>query len=655
MIGKLLVANRGEIARRVFRTCRTMGISTVAVFSDPDRDAPFVTEADEAFALGGAAPAESYLRMDAIVEAALRTGAEAVHPGYGFLAENAAFARAVIEAGLVWVGPGPTAIETMGSKLESKRLMVAAGIPTLPSGEVTHLQPGELAPAAEEIGYPVLVKASAGGGGKGMRIVRHPDELIEAVAGARREAASAFGNDTVFLERYLDSPRHVEIQVFGDTHGRLVSLFERECSIQRRHQKIVEESPSPAVDAGLRRRMGEAAVAAARAVDYVGAGTVEFLLQDGEFAFLEMNTRLQVEHPVTELVTGLDLVRLQILVAAGEPLPAEAIEPSISGHAIEVRLYAEDARNGFLPVSGTLDRFKFDDHPGLRVDSGVENGSTIAVHYDPMLAKVICWAETRTEAAAVLAAALQRARIHGSITNRDLLVAVLRHPEFVAGGTDTHFLERHDPAELAVPAVGETEMRAALVAAALAGQAERTEARTLLPAVPSGWRNSPSQLQLTRFLGPDGEHEVGYRFEPRGGLDATVDGASLPGVTLHTCLPKLVGLEIERHLRWFEIERVGDVFHIDGPGGYLRLEELPRFPTAGVEEDAGSLHAPMPGKVIAVRVEQGSAVAEGQILVLMEAMKMEHALRAPFAGTVREVRAAPGDQVDAAQVLVVVD
>ncbi|MDH5294593.1 MAG: ATP-grasp domain-containing protein, partial [Acidimicrobiia bacterium] len=449
MITKLLVANRGEIARRVFRTARAMGISTVAIFSDPDSDAPFVAEADEAIAIGGASPADSYLRVDAVLDAARRAGADALHPGYGFLAENADFAQAVIDAGLTWVGPSPAAIRSMGSKLESKRLMVEAGVPTLASVDVTGMEPSQVAEAGLDIGYPILVKASAGGGGKGMRIVRDAGDLVDAVAGARREAASAFGDDTVFLERYLDAPRHVEIQVFGDSLGNIVSLFERECSIQRRHQKIVEESPSPAVDEDLRRRMGEAAVAAARAVDYVGAGTVEFLLQDGEFSFLEMNTRLQVEHPVTELITGLDLVRLQLLVAQGAPLPSEALSPTITGHAIEVRLYAEDAANSFLPVTGTIHRFRFPEMTGLRVDSGVEDGSEISVHYDPMLAKVIVWAPTRVEAAATLASALSRAEIQGSITNRNLLANVLRHPEFVAGATDTHFLERHDPAGLA--------------------------------------------------------------------------------------------------------------------------------------------------------------------------------------------------------------
>ena len=655
VITKLLVANRAEIARRVFRTARSMGIATVAVFSDADATAPFVSEADEAVHLGGAAPADSYLRIEAVVAAALTTGADAIHPGYGFLAENAAFATAVIDAGLTWVGPSPRAIELMGSKLESKRLISEAGVPTLSSIDVTGLDPEAIAAAGESIGYPVLVKASAGGGGKGMRIVRRPEDLSDAVAGARREAASAFGDDTVFLERYLDAPRHVEIQVFGDTHGNTVSLFERECSIQRRHQKIVEEAPSPVVDSDLRARMGAAAVAAARAVDYVGAGTVEFLLQDGEFSFLEMNTRLQVEHPVTEAITGLDLVRLQLLVAQGLPLPAEALEPRMHGHAIEVRLYAEDARNGFLPVTGTLSRFRFPNIAGLRVDSGVEDGTPITVHYDPMLAKVIAWAPSRTEAASILAAGLRRAEIHGSITNRDLLAAILRHPEFLAGATDTHFLERHDPAVLGASPIPAGELRVGLLAAALAGQDERTGTRRALATIPSGWRNNPSGLHATTFDDGSTIRTVGYRFDRRGSLLAQVDGSDIDQVALQHCDGSRVGITVEGHLRWFNIVRSGMVHHIDGPSGSISVTEVERFPTASHEDEPGSLHAPMPGKVLDVRVSQGATVVEGDVLVVMEAMKMEHTLRAPFAGVVAAVRAAVGDQVEADGILVVVE
>ncbi len=631
-----------------------MGIGTVAVFSDPDSGSPFVTEADEAIALGGATPSESYLRIDAVVDAAQRAGADAVHPGYGFLAENAELARAVIGAGLTWIGPSPSAIETMGSKLESKRMVTEVGVPTLPSIDVTGFDHDAIAAAGERVGYPVLVKASAGGGGKGMRIVRSPESLAEAVVGARREAASAFGDDTVFLERYLDSPRHVEIQVFGDHHGQIVSLFERECSIQRRHQKIVEESPSPAVDGDLRERMCAAAVAVARTVDYLGAGTVEFLVQDGDFYFLEMNTRLQVEHPVTEAITGLDLVRLQILVAQGLPLPQEAVSPTMTGHAIEVRLYAEDAANGFLPVSGHLDRFGFPDVPGLRVDSGVEDGSSISVHYDPMLAKVIMWAPTREEAAAGLATALARASIHGSVTNRDLLVRVLRHPEFRSGQTDTHFLERHDPASLARPLIDGVDLELALLAAAVAAQADRVSSRNTLATIPSGWRNNPSGYQNTEFTVGTANHTVGYRFDARGAVHAMIGDREVQ-VTLHECTPDRVGIELDGHLRWYGTDRHGRRHHVDAPGGSISATELERFPAGERDEEPGSLNAPMPGKVLEVRVSDGDDVSDGDPLVVLEAMKMEHTLRAPFQGVVRSVRVQPGDQVEADQILVIVE
>ncbi|HEY4603101.1 MAG TPA: biotin carboxylase N-terminal domain-containing protein, partial [Blastococcus sp.] len=504
----VLVANRGEIARRVFATARAMGLRTVAVYSDADASAPFVTDADVAVRLPGNTPAETYLRADLVVAAAVRAGADCVHPGYGFLSENAAFARAVEAAGLVFVGPSPEAVEAMGSKLAAKELMAKAGVPTLPSIDATGLTGESLQTAAAEVGFPLLVKASFGGGGRGMREVREPAALVEAVEGARREAASAFGDGTVFLERLVERPRHVEVQVFGDTHGSTVALFERECSIQRRHQKVVEEAPSPAVGPELRERLQAAAVDAARAIEYVGAGTVEFLLDDGgEFWFLEMNTRLQVEHPVTEAVTGLDLVRLQFDVAAGRPLPAEALHPTLRGSAIEVRLYAEDPGRDWLPQSGRLadfdvpadSVFRPSTGTGIRLDSGVAPGVDVGVHYDPMLAKVIAWAPERTSAALALAGALTRARLHGPATNRDLLVRVLRHESFLAGQTDTGFLDRHGLAVLTAPLVQRPGQRLHAVAAALAGAALRRAEAPVLAGLPSGWRNNPTAPQTTVF------------------------------------------------------------------------------------------------------------------------------------------------------------
>jgi acetyl-CoA carboxylase biotin carboxylase subunit len=652
-IRKVLVANRGEIARRVFRTCREMGIATVAVFSEPDRDAPFVQEADEAVPLGGASPAESYLRGDAIVAAALLSGADAIHPGYGFLSENADFARRVAASGLFFIGPPPEAIAAMGGKLAAKALMQKAGVPVLPGAEVGGAA-AALAKAAAAIGFPVLVKASAGGGGRGMRIVREAAGLEDAVARARSEAKAAFGDDAVFLERYLDAPRHVEIQVFGDAHGNVVSLFERECSIQRRYQKVIEESPSPAVDERLREVMGAAAVVAARAVSYVGAGTVEFLLTEGrEFFFLEMNTRLQVEHPVTEAVTGLDLVRLQIHVAEGDVLPREAMAPSLSGHAIEARLYAEDPENGFLPVSGVLHRFRVPASPGIRVDAGVADGSVVGVHYDSLLAKVVAHAPSRAEAAARLAAALERSHIHGLVTNRDLLVGVLRRLEFLEGRTDTHFFDRHPPATLIAPAFSADAERQHAVAAALAAAHARREAAPVLGFLPSGWRNNPSQLQEVAFEGRSGRIEVGYAWR-REGLVVRSGGGEQTGLRARVH-GGAVDLEMGGVRRRYEVNHAGDMHFVDSSLGHTALAEVPRFNEAALAEAAGSLRAPMPGRVIRVGAVTGAPVAAGAVLVVLEAMKMEHQVTAPRSGTLLEVRVKEGQQVDAGQVLAVLD
>jgi propionyl-CoA carboxylase alpha chain len=642
-IRSLLVANRGEIARRIFRTAREMGISTVAVFSDPDAQAPFVQEADAAVRLPGATPAETYLRIDALMQAAKRSGADAVHPGYGFLSENADFAQAVLDAGLIWVGPPPAAIEAMGSKLGAKRMMRESGVPTLAWVE----SPDD----AGEVGYPLLVKASAGGGGRGMRVVRRAPELSDAVQAARREAGGAFGDDTVFLERYLEAPRHIEIQVFADTHGNVVSLFERECSIQRRHQKIVEEAPSPVVTAELRERMGQAAVAAAKAVGYVGAGTVEFVVDgDLQFSFLEMNTRLQVEHPVTELVTGLDLVRLQLLVAQGEPLPPEALAPELSGHAIEVRLYAEDARAGFLPSTGTLRAFEVE--RSVRLDSGVESGGVVSPFYDPMLAKVIAHAPTRAEAARRLSTALRRSRIHGVTTNRDLLVRILEHDEFLDGGTDTAFLERHDPAALAASLLDEAGRDLHLTCAALALQADNRDRARVWARLPSGWRNNPSQPQRVE-LSTDGRPTIVTYAIGRHGVSLAIDDRPLD-LTLHAATPGQLDISIDGVRRDVSVAIHGELVDVDSALGSSTHVVLPRFPDPTHATAAGSLLAPMPGSVVRVLVDVGAVVASGQPLVVLEAMKMEHTVSAPSAGSVSDVRVTPGQQVESGAVLVVV-
>jgi acetyl/propionyl-CoA carboxylase alpha subunit len=653
VIRKLLVANRGEIARRIMRTCRDLGIATVAVHSDPDTAAPFVREADEAVSLGGSTPAESYLRIDALVEAAVAAGADAVHPGYGFLSENAAFAQACIDAGLLWVGPPPPAIDAMGSKLAARALMADSGVPVLAGEDLTGVPGDDLEAVADRIGWPVLVKASAGGGGRGMRIVRAPDRLHDAVAGARREAAAAFGDDTVFLERYVDDPRHIEIQIFGDREGTLIHLFERECSIQRRHQKIIEEAPSPVMTPKLREAMGAAAVAAGRAIAYVGAGTVEFLVApSGEFFFLEVNTRLQVEHGVTEAVTGLDLVALQLSVAEGDPLPHEARRAVITGHAIEARLYAEDPGNDFLPSAGTVETFDVPTGPGARLDSGIEAGSVVSVNYDPMLAKVIAHGATRAHAVRKLATTLRRARIHGVTTNRDLLVGVLEHHEFAAGRIDTHFLERNPPAGLGGGIDDPAEAAHCLLAAALAEQSRHRRRARVWAQAPSGWRNNRSTLQIRHYNGELGRSEVGYAL----GRDARVevDGSPLD-IELGDVSPDQVELIVDGVRRRYAVHIQGPSVWVDTARGCVHVEREPRFPEAGAALAAGSLVAPMPATVASVAVSKGDWVASGQQLLVLEAMKMEHAVTAPITGTVSAVNVEAGVTVGAGAVLIVID
>ncbi|MFE0022741.1 acetyl/propionyl/methylcrotonyl-CoA carboxylase subunit alpha [Amycolatopsis sp. NPDC059021] len=646
MIQNLLVANRGEIARRVFRTCRDAGIGTVAVFSDADAGTPHATEADVAVHLPGNAPSETYLRADLLVKAAADSGADAIHPGYGFLSENAAFARAVLDAGLTWVGPPPEAIETMGSKVESKRLMAAAGVPVL-----SELDPAEVT----ESDLPLLVKASAGGGGRGMRVVRKLDELAEAVESASAEAGSAFGDPTVFCERYLETGRHIEVQVLADTHGTVWALGERECSIQRRHQKVVEEAPSPLVDAAMREELFEAARKAAKAIDYVGAGTVEFLAgPDGRFYFLEMNTRLQVEHPVTECVTGTDLVAWQLRVAEGERLPADP--PPSTGHAIEVRLYAEDPAEGWQPQSGTLHRFElsdvdreFEHGPGLRLDSGFVSGSVVGVHYDPMLAKVIAWAPDRASAARRLAKALSGAKIHGVVTNRDLLVNILRHDAFLAGETDTAFFDRHGLDVLAKPLATVDTERLSALAAALADAAGNRATAIMWSRLPSGWRNVRSAGQRKRFSAGDNEYEVVYTLA-RDGLRAE----GYDDVALVNAEPERVVLDVAGVRRAFDVARYGDTSYVDSALGSVALSVVPRFADPDAALAAGSLVAPMPGTVVRLGAQVGDTVAAGDPVLWLEAMKMEHRITAPADGVVTALPVTVGQQVEVGTVLAVV-
>ena len=649
-IARLLIANRGEIAARIIRSAHALGIATVAVYSDPDAEAPYVTLADEAIRLPGAAPADTYLRGDLIIAAATATGANAVHPGYGFLSENAAFARACADAGLIFVGPAPETIAAMGNKVAAKATMASAGVPVLPGMTVTN--DGDLTEAAIQIGFPVLVKAAFGGGGRGMRLVADPAELAEAVTSARSEAASAFGDGTVFLERFVTDPRHIEVQILGDTAGTVVHLFERECSIQRRYQKIVEECPSPAVDGDLRAALAAAAVTAGQAIGYTGAGTVEFVLdRDSSFYFLEMNTRLQVEHPVTEEVTGLDLVELQLRIAEGERLPLAARQAQINGRAIEVRLYAEDVLAGFVPATGTLHRFTIPPAPGIRVDTGFRDGSVVSPHYDAMLAKVIAHGRTRADAARRLARALERAEIHGVTTNRDLLVAILREPGFLVGATDTGYLTRHDPAALAASAATATATHA--LAAALARQARHRAEAPVLGTLPSGWRNVFSAPQRVTYTAAGQRYAVAYRVTGNT-VQAWVNDLPL-GVLVHAATPDRVDLEIDGTRRVYRVHQVQTDIYVDASDGSSALSEVPRFGDPEKIAPAGSLLAPMPGLVLRVLAEVGAVVTAGQPLLVLEAMKMEQAVSAPANGVVAELHAKAGEQVSTGQVLAVLE
>ncbi|MFJ7325997.1 biotin carboxylase N-terminal domain-containing protein [Streptomyces cyaneofuscatus] len=650
-ITTLLVANRGEIACRIFRTCRDLGITTVAVYSDADAEALHVREADLAVRLPGSAPADTYLRGDLVVAAALAAGADAVHPGYGFLSENAAFAAAVQDAGLTWVGPPVKAIELMASKTRAKELMAGAGVPLLAPVDPATAGPDDL---------PLLLKAASGGGGRGMRIVHELGSLPGELLAAAAEAASAFGDGEVFAEPYVERGRHVEVQVMADAYDTVWALGTRDCSLQRRHQKVIEEAPAPGLEDALRTRLHDAAVAAARAVGYRGAGTVEFLVSaEGRPYFLEMNTRLQVEHPVTEAVFGVDLVALQLRVAEGEPLPAP---PEPEGHAVEARLYAEDPARDWQPQTGALLTLEVPDGPGLRLDTGYVGGDTIGVHYDPMLAKVIAHAPTRTEAVRLLAGALERARIHGPVTNRALLVRSLRHPDFVAARLDTGFYDRH-LADLTAPGAGDpaTALRAgdpatAALAAALAEAVRATASPGPAPTPTrfGAWRNVPSQPQVKRYRSePDGtELEIAYR-TPRTG---TPEPYEAPGVRVLAATPDRVTLEVDGLTRHFDLRRDRDRLYVDTAGASYTFTALPRFTDPATQTDPGSLLAPMPGTVVrlAEGLAPGVAVEAGQPLIWLEAMKMEHRILAPASGTLTALHATPGDQVEVGALLAVV-
>jgi propionyl-CoA carboxylase alpha chain len=653
-ITRVLVANRGEIARRVFATCRNLGLGTVAVYTDPDADAPHVAEADARVRLRQVG---DYLNAEAIIAAARAAGADAIHPGYGFLSENADFAAAVQAAGLVWIGPPVDAVRAMGSKIESKKMMAAAGVPVL-----EELDPDTV--TADQL--PVLVKASAGGGGRGMRVVDQLDALPSEVAAAQREAQSAFGDPTVFCERYLPTGHHVEVQVMADSHGTVWAVGERECSIQRRHQKIIEEAPSPLVERtpGMRARLFEAAQLAASAIAYTGAGTVEFLADpsssDGTFYFLEMNTRLQVEHPVTEETTGLDLVELQIAVADGGHLDAEP--PAAHGSSIEARLYAEDPAQNWQPQAGVVHhvdipsaRAEFSTlgaRTGIRLDSGIVDGSVVSIHYDPMLAKVISYAPTRRQAALVLADALARAQLHGLRTNRDLLVNVLRHQAFLDGATDTAFFDTHGLATLAAPLADDAVVRLSTVAAALADAADNRANATVGGSLPSGWRNLASGYQVKTYVDDAGEeYRVEYRFSRTGLVLPTDEAVHLVSASAHD----VVLADDNGVARRFAVARHDQDVYVDSAHGPVHLIAQPRFPEPGSAVEKGSLVAPMPGNVIRLGAAVGDTVTAGQPLIWLEAMKMEHTITAPADGVLAELNVDTGQQVEVGAVLARVD
>ena len=635
---KLLIANRGEIACRIIKSAHEMGISCVAVYTNADSESPFVRQADEAVKLS-----DTYLNGKEIIEAAIQTGAQAIHPGYGFLSENAKFSRDVLKAGLIWVGPSSKVITSMGDKLKAKDIAEKAGVPTLPMTT----DPKK----ANTIGYPILIKAAAGGGGKGMRIVESKKDLKESLLGAQREAMTGFGDDRVFIERYVASSRHIEIQILGDTHGNVVHLGERECSIQRRHQKIIEESPSPRVNPEMREAMGDAAIKLAKKLKYESAGTVEFLVDDksGEFWFLEVNTRLQVEHPVTEEVTGKDLVYEQLRIARGEELGYNQEDISWEGSSIEARLYAEDPANEFLPATGTLIAYETDDSIDARWDTGIEQGSVIGTDFDPMLAKVIAKGKNRTDAANKLALALQSLHIGGVTTNRDFLVASLRSKQFHKGQTTSDFIEKAKP-QRSVILKGQ-QLEQAVTAAALWIQGENRNNASLLKEAPSGWRNSRLPRQKISFEYSDKEINVTYKANRDGSFD--INENTKANILKWTT----TGIDLEvNNTRFFsKVTRKNDDLVVHGPWGDALLKILPRFTLPGSELQAGGLVAPMPGKVIDLKVKVGSKVKKGDTLVILEAMKMEHQVKAIEDGKVSQVLIKKDDQLENGALLMIVD
>lgn len=633
----ILIANRGEIACRIMQTAQNMGIKCIAVYVDSDADAPFVKMADESVLLSS-----SYMDSDAIISAAKQTGAEAVHPGYGFLSENAAFARKVKNNNLIWIGPSAHVIKVMGDKLKAKELAEKSGVPTLPMAADLK--------DAKDLGYPLLIKAAAGGGGKGMRIVTSPKNLKESVISAQREALSGFGDDRIFIERYVKKSRHIEIQILGDEHGNIVHLGERECSIQRRHQKIIEESPSPKVDPFLREQMGEAALKLAKKIKYCSAGTVEFLMDDntGEFWFLEVNTRLQVEHPVTEEVTGIDLVYEQIKIARGEELEFTQDDISWHGHSIEARLYAEDPGNNFLPEVGTLIAYDTEMAGDIRWDSGVEQGYKVGTDFDPMLSKVIAWAPNRIDAINKLARGLEKAHFGGVKTNRDFLISCLRNESFINGNTTTDFIEREKPNSEQV--LSENQIFNASAAIALWIAMGNRASDEVTDFMPSNWTNGRMPYQRIKLMILKNEIEIKYQLK-RSGLFEVMG----TNCKIHAVDESGIDVEVGSHRFFAQVTRADNQILINMPFGDLDAVIVPRFIEPGNEVPEGGLVAPMPGKVIEVRVKKGDKVKAGDTLIIIEAMKMEHSIKATENGKVTKLMVSLNQQVDNGATLLVLD
>ncbi len=656
MFKKILIANRGEIACRVIRTCKRLGIRTVAVYSDADRAAQHVRQADEAHYIGGSRPSESYLRADVILEVAKKAGAEAIHPGYGFLSENENFARACEAAGIAFIGPTPEAIEKMGSKSAAKALMETAGVPVVPGYHGAEQDPKFLAEQSKKIGYPQLIKAVAGGGGKGMRLVERPEEFAAQLDAAKREAKNAFGDDNVLIERFIKGPHHIEFQVFGDAHGNFVHLFERECSIQRRHQKILEETPSPFLDQAddlMRDTMGAAAVAAARAINYRGAGTIEFIAgENREFYFMEMNTRLQVEHPITEMITGEDLVEWQLLVAAGEPLPLTQSEIITGGHAIEVRICAENPENDFLPEIGSLDVFAAPhtvEGDDVRLDTGVVSGDEISVFYDPMIAKLITWGGDRPEAIRRMQGALAETAVIGVKTNLSFLQTLVQHPAFLAGDTDTAFIAKHKAALLQAAPISNAVLAAACarVLADESSEAPQTDVWDNR----AGWRINQTASRLIEFKTTAGDEIACHLRDTTHGLElVTPEGRAAFGWSIEQ--DGVFRIRLDDQVQSARVVRDGDALVVLTDSGRVSLNLFdPYHFEAADTANEGRLTAMMPGRVVKLMASAGDEVKKGQALIIMEAMKMEHTIVSPRAGVIERVAFQVGEMVPADAVL----